>query len=550
MTTVSCSPILRQLRRLALTNGAGDVPDEQLLRSYLNSGDEAAFAALVQRHGPMVLGVCHRVLRNRHDAEDAFQATFLVLVRKAHAVARPEQLGNWLYGVAFWTARNARTARARRQAAERRLRTRPQTQECSVENDWHLVLDRTLNGLPDRYRVPLVLCALEGRSRHEVARQLGWSEGTLSSRLARGRVLLRRRLTREGVVLSTAGLTTMLFTQTALAVPVTLLHAAARVGVPAGPGLIPTTVLTLSQGVLHAMFLAKLKLATVWLTLAAILGTGAAVFTQQALAQKPGADQAQTAGQKPKGDAAPSLHGFIQEVNTSKQTITVVTGDKQNKMERTFPLAKDVKVLLREGKDKNQPVTEGKVSDLSAGMAANLQLSADEKTVVAVTPLPMSLTGGVVAVDAGKRQLTIRVKDKTGGSGEKTYQLADNAPVLLNDGLKKGDPDTEGKLDDLAEGVSVQMQISLRDRTKVLAVRVHGGSLRGTVKGLDTGNNTITLTVKEDAQVVDKTLTLIANARVDGDLVVGDTAQVRLSVFDKTKAVAVQKAKTKGEQEE
>src|SRR5262245_6603691 len=103
--------VLPHLRRLALRQGAGDVPDEQLLHCFLTDRDEAAFAALVRRHGPMVLGVCRRVLRDLHDAEDAFQATFLVLLRKARSVAEPERLGNWLYGVAYFTARNAKTAR-------------------------------------------------------------------------------------------------------------------------------------------------------------------------------------------------------------------------------------------------------------------------------------------------------------------------------------------------------------------------------------------------------------------------------------------------------
>src|SRR5262249_22225376 len=146
------------------------------------------------------------------------------------------------------------------------------------------------------------------------------------------------------------------------------------------------------------------------------------------LAQKPAAAQAKNANadQKPKDPAAPSLHAGILEVDAAKQTITVVTGDKANKQEKTLSLAKDVKVLLRDGASKDEPAKEGKLTDLGPGMGATLQLSADEKTVVAITPAPLHVNGGVKAVDVAQKSITIHTKKKT-GADEQSYRLTDGA---------------------------------------------------------------------------------------------------------------------------
>src|SRR5262249_51181418 len=156
----------------------------------------AAFAALLRRHGPMVLGVCRRLVSNASDAEDAFQATFLVLARKAASVVPRELVGNWLYGVAYRTALKAEALSARRRAVERQVEAVPDppTSPEQVGRDLRPLLDRELERLPAKYRVPVVLCDLEGRTRREVAGQLGIPEGTLSSRLAAARKLLAGRL--------------------------------------------------------------------------------------------------------------------------------------------------------------------------------------------------------------------------------------------------------------------------------------------------------------------------------------------------------------------
>jgi RNA polymerase sigma factor (sigma-70 family) len=170
--------------------------DRQLLERFTRLHDGAAFAALVQRHGPLVLSVCRRVLQHAHDAEDAFQATFLVLVRKAGSIAKPDSLANWLYGVAFRTARKARTSAARRRNYERQAITMG-VADLLPEVTWRelrATLDEELYHLPDKYREPLVLCYLQGKTNEEAAHQLGWPIGSMSARLARGRELLRDRL--------------------------------------------------------------------------------------------------------------------------------------------------------------------------------------------------------------------------------------------------------------------------------------------------------------------------------------------------------------------
>ncbi len=173
--------------------------DRELLARFVAGRDEAAFAALVERHGPMVLAVCRRVLGCAAWADDAFQATFLILVRKAAAITRPELLANWLFGVAVRTARKARRAAARRAHHERQAAAVSSTAP-PPDADWNDLrphLDEELARLPDRHRAPLVLCYLEGLTNEEAARRLGWPAGSMSYRLARGRELLRQRLGRR-----------------------------------------------------------------------------------------------------------------------------------------------------------------------------------------------------------------------------------------------------------------------------------------------------------------------------------------------------------------
>jgi RNA polymerase sigma factor (sigma-70 family) len=180
-----------------------DRSDAELLDRFTRGRDHAAFAALVRRHGPMVFGVCRRVLRDPHEAEEAFQVTFLVLVRKAGELRQPGRLASWLYGVANRVARKSRVSAARRGKHERAAAGPDMTVPPEeLGEDVKAVLDEEMVALPEKYRAPLVLCYLEGLTNEAAAERLGWPTGSMSYRLARGRELLRKRLVRRGVCLA------------------------------------------------------------------------------------------------------------------------------------------------------------------------------------------------------------------------------------------------------------------------------------------------------------------------------------------------------------
>jgi RNA polymerase sigma factor (sigma-70 family) len=287
MPTGQMNGLMNRLRRAAVLHDGGGLSDGQLLASFVRQRDGDAFTALVKRHGRMVMGVCRRVLRNPDDAEDAFQATFLVLARKAASVATPNALGGWLYRVAYRTALEARARIARRHAKEQQVKDMPEPQ-VEPDDGWREflpLLDRELDRLPDKYRVPIVLCELEGKSRKEVARLLGLPEGTLSWRLAHAKKLLARRLSRFGAALSAGAVAALLSRDAASAcVPASLLNSTARAAVLTA-GVVSARVLALTEGVMKAMLLSKIKF--VWAVgLVAVVGAGAVGLTyRQAAAQ-------------------------------------------------------------------------------------------------------------------------------------------------------------------------------------------------------------------------------------------------------------------------
>jgi RNA polymerase sigma factor (sigma-70 family) len=256
--------LVRHLHRIARTQ----VSDRELVAALMARRDEAAFAALVERHGPMVLAVCQRVLHNAHDAEDAFQSTFLVLIRKASAIRKPDAIASWLYGVAYLTARKARQANARQRALEFAAACQPRVGHTEPSG----VLDEEISALPERYRAPLVLCELEGRSRREVASQLRIPEGTLSSRLAKGRQMLARRMRRHGWTLSGA-----VPVGTKLPTSIAMSTVAAARSILLGremAGAVSPGAIALSRGVMRAMFISRLKTLTAVLVVLTVFGLG------------------------------------------------------------------------------------------------------------------------------------------------------------------------------------------------------------------------------------------------------------------------------------
>ncbi|MBX9626082.1 MAG: sigma-70 family RNA polymerase sigma factor [Gemmataceae bacterium] len=269
------------LRSDALRHSEG-VPDGDLLGRFIERRDEVAWDALVRRHGPMVWGVCRRILGHTQDAEDAFQTTFVVLVRRAASISPRGGVGNWLYGVARQTAVKARATAARRGARERQVAVLPEPGVTDPPpDDLRPVLDRELGRLPDKYRAPIVLCDLGGKTFKDAARELGWPEGTLSGRLSRARKLLADRLTRAGAV-PPAGVAVLGVGEAAGGdVPPPLVTSAITAGwrVAAGQpmsGLAPA-VATLTEEVLRAMFIPKLKLVAGVLLVGTMTLTGVAI---------------------------------------------------------------------------------------------------------------------------------------------------------------------------------------------------------------------------------------------------------------------------------
>jgi serpin B len=286
--------VLRRLMRVAQPPSSAQPTDGQLLQRFAERRDESAFEALLQRHGAMVWNVCRRVLANSSDADDAFQATFLVLVRKAAQVAGRDSVAGWLHGVAQRISLDARARAARRRRHESQGAVMPQQPlpadgHCS---DVRQVLDDELGRLPEKYRAALVLCYLEGKTNDEAAAQLGWTRGTVAGRLSRARDLLRGRLARRGLALAPAMLVTTLTHDAASAAPAALLTSTLQAAL--GQANASAPAISLAEGALRTMLITKLKLTAALLLALAVVGTGAGLLLHEALARPP-----QTSGPGP-----------------------------------------------------------------------------------------------------------------------------------------------------------------------------------------------------------------------------------------------------------
>ncbi len=282
---------------------AAGLSDRDLVDRFLATGDpgaESAFAGLVERHGPMVLRVCRDVLRDPHDADDAFQATFLILARRAGSIRRLESVGPWLYGVALRVARCARKVAWRRREIERRgVEMRPEGGPGEAERlDAAPILHEEVGRLPERYRAAVVLCYFEGLTHEQAAGQLGWPVGTVRSRLAWARDRLRGKLIRRGLVPSAAFLGASAGSITTSA-PVPAALAAAAVGMAmraGGAGAVPASVAALAGRTLRVMTMTKLKFLATGLVSAGLVasaGVGLVSGRQQAGPQQ---DEQKTAG--------------------------------------------------------------------------------------------------------------------------------------------------------------------------------------------------------------------------------------------------------------
>jgi len=270
--------VLQFVRSLVGDRQDAVTSDDVLLRRFAGERDEMAFTALLQRHGPMVWGVCRHILREGDAAEDAFQATFLVLARKAASVQRQQSLSVWLYRVATNVSLNARKSAARRHDHERQVAivATSANEAASTESDWQPALHEEVNLLPSHYRSAIVLCYLRGKTNEEAAHELGWPVGTVKGRLSRARDLLRDRLLRRGVALP-AGLPAVVLTGTA--VPATLADETVRTAMQfaaAGSGGTATAAVALAETALKGMVVASWKIAAAVAVAALLLGGTAA----------------------------------------------------------------------------------------------------------------------------------------------------------------------------------------------------------------------------------------------------------------------------------
>lgn len=332
---------------LSATSNLDQLTDLDLLNRFLDRNDQTAMAAIITRHGPLVMGVCRRNLANEHDAADAFQATFLVLLKKAKSLRQLRSLAGWLYGVAHRVTKKSRSqSMLRRQREGSELAMSPAATPIETLDPETINLIHTeLAGMPEKYQLPLILCYLEGLDRETVAEQLGWTIGSLRGRLERGRELLSACLKRRGVIVPAALLTTAM-TQSALAtVPVALttntVNSIALVA--AGQSIISATgsvqTASLVQGVLKTMLLSKLQIASVLIVSGIVASGGTAVVLQNAVAGngKPAPakvaqpEQEQVADEKPVVEVAlaDEKNDDADEEERLKQRRKVMTNFKQ-----------------------------------------------------------------------------------------------------------------------------------------------------------------------------------------------------------------------------
>jgi RNA polymerase sigma factor (sigma-70 family) len=322
MTEAQPNPFRHHLRHLIGSVSAAALTDGQLLERFLVHRDETAVEVLVRRYGPLVHGVCRRVLHSTHSAEDAFQATFLVLIRKARSLDRRKALGNWLYTVAYRLALRARANEVRRLRSEiHAARTRPPVGgPVASSSDLLIALEEELHRLPARHRAPLVLCYFEGKTNEEAAAILRCPRGSIAARLAQARERLRQRLALRGFTAPAAGIACALATAAApAAVPLPLIDSTVRGALwlgreEPGAGMVSPRAVALARGTVRALFLSRLKIAGALLLALALMGTGAAMLLKaasQADSPLPIADAGQGA-QAPGAAADPNANAAMQ----------------------------------------------------------------------------------------------------------------------------------------------------------------------------------------------------------------------------------------------
>jgi RNA polymerase sigma factor (sigma-70 family) len=398
MAVTQLAPVLHHIRRLAYSGNPGGPGDGQLLEQYILDGSEEAFAVLVRRHGPMVLGVCRRVLKTVQDAEDAFQATFLLLVRNAPRIVNRESVGSWLHGVAYRTSLKARTAALRRRMVEQRaiVSTTAEDQPDMIWRELRPLLDEAIDRLPEQYRLPVVLCYLEGKTNTEAARLLRWPKGTVATRLARARQQLRNRLTQRGVALSAGGLGVAMVPASLRA---SVVQAAVRVagGKTVLTGVVSEQALSLAKGVLRTMWITKMRLMAAVLVGIGTLGGGTGLLLQRAYSTTEAV--------------------ACQDANDA-ETRSINSRDTENKQElRAYQLrntgAADVSKSVNTFLAEHEPDFKGKATVLPEPVTNKLFISAPRQHVATILRL-------VKELDAERPQIVVQaIVMEVGADGQK-----------------------------------------------------------------------------------------------------------------------------------
>jgi RNA polymerase sigma factor (sigma-70 family) len=281
--------VIHYLRRIVPDSSVDDLQDQELLGRFLRRQDDAAFTILLRRHGPMIMGICRRLLSHDADVEDVFQATWLALVLKARSIRKRQSLASWLYGVAYRSALKARAAAARRHRLDRVLIDAPVSPAIDelAQAELRTVLDEEVQRLAGRYQKPVVLCYFEGMTYTDAARALGVAAGTVASRLARARELLRKRLARRGFMLSAGLLGTLLAPEgTAAPVPMALAERSMQTAKLVAMGkplaaVVPVQITTLVKGVQKTMLVTKIAVVTALVCAFGLAGSGAGVLTSR-----------------------------------------------------------------------------------------------------------------------------------------------------------------------------------------------------------------------------------------------------------------------------
>jgi len=467
--------LVRYLRNLVAIEDACKLADQALLRRFVDRRDEAAFAALVDRYAPLVHAACRRLLASEQDAEDVLQATFLVLVRKAGSIRKHESVGSWLYGTAYRIARKVRAAETRRKERERVV---AEAQPISVPprtwDDLGHVLDEELQALPDKYRAPLLLCCLQGKTRDEAARELGWALGAVKIRLERGRKLLHARLARRGIALSVVFLVTSLATA---AVPVRTVAGVVEQSMrfAAGQPVNAPAALEQATGLLRELaLLTKVRFVAAIAAgvLAVGLGIGGFALTSDrntppvvdSTASAPPPSSPTVEPDRPPEPRPPLTAPPVKAPPKSGATFAAVLRDVEpgtrtvmlrvREVNAAYPLAAGVGIQVD-----GQSASVADLAAMGARPRVTVTLTADGTEVLGLSADGESVSGTLRAVNAGRNTITLLRTATDAKAAPATWPLSPTAAVTLD-----GNPTT---LAELREGLAVSVRLSADGRRVV-----------------------------------------------------------------------------------